>query len=113
MMNRLFVPLKTEPFNWFKSGNKIFELRNQVGQYNKNQIITGRKIELRRGYSTNDKLFGVIGQVVWVNEIDDLFNQINYSKIVPEALNLESAKQEIFKMLRNNSGFVAFEIILE
>ena len=111
-MNRLFVPLKTEPFNWFKSGKKKYELRNQVGQYNKNQIITGRKVELRRGYSTNDKLFGKIGQVVWAENIDDIYNQIEYSKIIPKALNLDDAKQEVFKMLKNNVGLVVFEVIL-
>lgn len=111
-MNRLFVPLKTEPFNWFKSGKKKYELRNQVGQYNKNQIITGRKVELRRGYSTNDKLFGTIGKVIWCENINDVFNQINYSEILPNASNLELAKKEIYKMLKDDVEFVAFEVIL-
>lgn len=73
-MKRLFIPLKTEPYTWFEQKLKKYELRNQKGQYNKNQLIKGRAVELRRGYSTNDKLFGTISEVYFFNDIEDLLN---------------------------------------
>lgn len=111
-MKRLFVPLKSEPFYWFKEGKKKYELRNQIGQYNDKQLITGRKVELRRGYSTNDKLFGYIGKVIKCDTIDEVCNSINYKKINPTVNSLYEFKKSVLTMLKENKKYVIIEINL-
>jgi len=58
--NPLFLPLKTEFFNAFKDGTKTHEYRRHGRQFTKKNWFPGRRVNLRRGYSTNDNLYGTV-----------------------------------------------------
>src|SRR5258708_2524794 len=72
--DRLFVPLADQPFAWFRSGHKKWELRRFGRQYTLKHVRVGRRVELRRGYRGPDVLWGEILDVVEANGVDDFFN---------------------------------------
>lgn len=58
----LFIPLKTEYFNAFKSGEKTEELR----KYGKRWTIAnceGREVVLSKGYGNHERLIGTVWRV--------------------------------------------------
>ncbi|WP_417790324.1 hypothetical protein [Terasakiella pusilla] len=60
MPSPLFLPLKSEFFYDFQSGKKTHEYRRHKGQFNARTWAVGRRVNLRRGYSTTDNLYGVV-----------------------------------------------------
>lgn len=58
--DRLFVPLNSGHWYAFEAGSKTVELRGVNDQFNRDTIRVGRPVELRRGYSTSDSLWGII-----------------------------------------------------
>ena len=60
LSDRLFVPLAERPYRWFESGLKTWELRTMGRRFNARHIRIGRVVELRRGYSTPDSLWGTV-----------------------------------------------------
>lgn len=59
----LFVPLATEPFRAFERGAKTVEIRQDAPRWGDRALYEGRRVRLRRGYSTPDQLMGVVGRV--------------------------------------------------
>lgn len=45
--NRLFLPLNSDPYDWFISGNKTWELRKRKGNYTEKlfMLIAWLKLE--------------------------------------------------------------------
>jgi hypothetical protein len=82
MSDRLFVPLASDPFRWFASGDKTWELRAMRGQYNAKNVRVGRRVELRRGYSTPDSLWGTIEAVVGAGSIADFFDMVPWREVI-------------------------------
>jgi len=82
---RLFVPLASEPFRWFADGQKRWELRRYGRQYTERNVWVGRRVELRRGYSTDESLRGVIVETMRSASIRELFAKVDYKTIVPTA----------------------------
>lgn len=80
--DRLFVPLNSEPWNAFESGQKTAEFRGVNHQFNRDTVYEGRLVELRRGYSTDDSLWGTITDVSVDSHLGDLveefFEQLEY-----------------------------------
>jgi hypothetical protein len=113
---RLFVPLSSEPFNWFKSEKKRWELRRYGNKYTEKNIIPGRKVELRRGYSDpNQAIWGIIGRVIISNNLDEFFGIVNFSDVIPivnsriEAINLS---MHILKIpLSESHKVIGFEVL--
>jgi len=66
----LLIALNTKPWTWFRDGKKTWELRIQKRQFNENNWRIGRPVNLRRGYSTPDNLFGNIAEVKIFNNLD-------------------------------------------
>lgn len=60
---RLFVPLNSEPWYAFERGEKRAEFRGVNNQFNPDTVYVGRRVELRRGYSTDDSLWRTITEV--------------------------------------------------
>lgn len=58
-----FVPLATGPFERFQCGSKTVEVRQLGGRWTAFNFPTGRRVRLRRGYSTPDEILGTIGRV--------------------------------------------------
>lgn len=79
---RLFVPLNSEPWRAFERGEKGAEFRGVNNQFNRDTVVVGRTVELRRGYSTDDSLWGVITEVEVDNNLGDLvegwFDDLQY-----------------------------------
>lgn len=91
-MNRLFVPLAAEPYHWFESGQKAWELRKCGRQFTERQVIPGRRIELRYGYSNRERsLHGTIVQVYSACGLKRFFDTVDYRLVIPPALNQADA----------------------
>lgn len=91
---RLFVPLATAPFEWFRSGGKRWELRRYGRQYTERNVVPGREVELRRGYqSQGDALWGTVTQTVEAKSIFEFFNQVPYELVIPIARDRSEATQ--------------------
>lgn len=62
--DRLFVPLSAQAFEWWKSGRKRWEVREDAPRWSPKHVYAGRRVELRRGYS-GPSLWGTLtGHVV-------------------------------------------------
>ncbi len=107
-MDRLFVPLNTEPFEDFKFYGKTYELRAYGRQYTEKYVYTNRKVELRKGYS-GESQWGIIGKVV-TGKIENILDQINFKKIEPRANTKKEAKENIEKILGVKEKYIAFEV---
>jgi ASC-1-like (ASCH) protein len=107
------VPLATEPFRWFESGKKKWELRKYGKQYTEKNIFSGREVELRRGYNTTDSLWGRLGEVLVVDSLEDLFLKVDFEKIIPVAASHEEAIKRCLEILRPDTvtRYICFEIV--
>lgn len=113
-MNRLLVPLASEPFDWFASHRKRWELRRACGAYRPDRLACGRAVELRLGYSTPNKLDASIGGVVTADTISDVLDRVPWALVIPSATSREEAVDRATSILGPKPGpFVAFECILE
>lgn len=108
-MDRLFVPLNTEPFEDFKHNGKTFELRSYGRQYTEKYVYTGRKVEVRKGYS-GESLWGTIGKVE-TGTLEEILNKVNYKKITPKAKTSNEAKESIKEVLGCKNKYIAFEVL--
>jgi hypothetical protein len=89
---RLFVALAREPFGWFESGQKLWELRRYGRQYTEKHVKTGRAVELRKGYAHPDKaLLGIISQVRQARCLREFFEDVPYLEVIPTAVSREDA----------------------
>ena len=72
-MKPLFVPLKTQYFNAFKSGIKKTEYRLYGPRWHEGTVIKGRPVTLSKGYS-GPRLYGVVVRMRKIkNTITDLY----------------------------------------
>lgn len=117
MSDRLFVPLATEPYRWFESGQKTWELRVLRRQFNLMSVRVGRRVELRRGYSTGDSLWGEITAVQTDTKLEWMFQQVPFWQVIPTAESVEDAARMARQILKHPTPFsvryIAFEIKLE
>jgi len=60
IMNPLFIPLKTEFFDAFASGEKTEELRAYGPRWNEQTCAIGRNVTLSKGYGKQNRLTGKI-----------------------------------------------------
>jgi hypothetical protein len=90
--DRIFVALSREPYAWFESGEKVWELRKYGRQFTEKHIYPGRRVELRRGYSDASRtLWGTIQRVEKAVGIEDFFDKVPYSDVIPVAKNRADA----------------------
>ena len=83
---RMFVPLSTEPYQWFNSGRKRWELRKCGRQYTTKHVRPGRRVELRRGYTDADRaLWGTIVNVELAQDIGQFFDRVSFRDVIPDA----------------------------
>lgn len=88
---RLFVPLASGPYEWFGSGAKEWELRKLGRQYTPKHLVVGRRVELRRGYSAGNSLWGTLAEVRQAGSISEFFEIVPYSLVIPPAKSLGEA----------------------
>lgn len=109
--NRLFVPLNSKAFNWYKLG-KEWEVRKMKGQYNLNNIKINRLVELRRGYNTHDKLWGRIDDVKIFNNHIELLDYIDFKLIFPTIISINEAEKMLDEFIIKDEKIIAFKISL-
>lgn len=109
--DRLFVPLQTEHYRAFESGGKTWELRGQNPQFNQKTVQTGRTVELRRGYSTDESLWGMISDVRTFESVDEIVDDFPFEKIRPGASSAEF-RDSVHDLLGQYDSFIAFEVTL-
>lgn len=111
--SRLFVPLATEPYSWFISGHKCWELRKQRGQYSGKHVYPLRYVELRKGYTDAfTSLYGRIAEVIEKKSIQEVLEKIPYKEIIPIAESKDRAIQMAENITGNVNGYIAFRIDL-
>ncbi len=99
--DRLFVPLATEPFRWFCSGNKLWELRKLGRQYTLEHVRPGRNVELRRGYGDpKAAIWGAIVDVVQAANVVAFFEVVPWWAVLPESDTLDHAIEQAIKILK-------------
>lgn len=90
--DRIFVPLASEPFLWFASGRKRWELRRLGRQYTPRHLVPGRRVELRRGYSDKKSaLWGTLTEIRQAPSIAHFFDDVDFREVIPNALDREDA----------------------
>ena len=111
-MDRLFVPLSTDPFNWFVLGKKKWELRRRGRQYTRHHVRVGRSVEFRRGYRGRDALWGEIVAVIEADSIEEFFRKVPFREVIPTATSVEEAIAISTGILRveANTPILGFEI---
>ena len=107
-MDRLFVPLNTTAFDWFKHYDKTYELRFYGRQYTEKHVFRGRRVELRKGY-VGESIWGEIGDVI-VGTLEDILDNVSYHKIIPIANNRDDAIKKINEILGIKEKYIAFEV---
>lgn len=110
--HRLFVPLSREPFEWFSSQGKQWEIRRNKGSFRADRLTPGRRVELRRGY-TGDSLWGTLAETVSASSAAGLFDAICYKTAVPAASSQSEAIAFVDELLTENDGLVAFRVELD
>ncbi len=116
--NRLFVPLSAEPYEWFKTGQKKWELRKYGRQYTEKNVRPGRRVELRRGYSDSGRaLWGTILAVKHEQDIAEFFKWVPFEDVIPTANSLTEAIAVVEKILNLDSSYpepvLGFQVALE
>jgi hypothetical protein len=103
VIDRLFVPLAHQPFRWFQSGEKKWELRRFGRQYTPKYVRVGRRVELRKGYRGPDALWGKILDVIQAKNVDDFFNKVPFKDVIPVADTREDAVKIAIHILNVDS----------
>lgn len=85
------MALASDPFRWFASGEKLWELRRFGRQFNDARIQVGREVELRKGYSTKESIWGEVNSVVVAENIAEFFKKVPFSEVIPVAESLRNA----------------------
>lgn len=112
-VNRLFTPLESRHYRNFESGGKTWELRGINHQFNETTVVPGRIVELRRGYSTNDSLWGVITDVETFDSLNAVPDTIPVEQIHPGA-NRDEFLRSARQIIGEYDEFIAFHVdILE
>lgn len=109
---RLFVPLSHEPFSWFADNKKTWELRRSRGQFTKRHIYVGRPVELRLGYNTDKKLWGMVNRVIVGSSIESVLAEIgDFQSVIPIASSMSDTAKKAKDILKTPSdSYIAFEI---
>lgn len=103
--DRLFVPLATDPFLWFCSGRKKWELRKRGRQYTTDHVRPGRDVELRRGYTDGETaLWGEIIDVLEADSIEAFFRTVSWTSVLPESKSLSEAISDARRILNIPDG---------
>lgn len=109
--DRLFVPLNKQWYDLFKAEKKLWEIRAVSPRFNHKTVYTGRTVELRRGYAVKGALWGVIIDVM---EIDNIYNIPE--PIIDEAIPISTSDRLAWDMIdeynEKYDNFIIFKIKL-
>lgn len=106
---RLFVPLNSEFYWMFARGDKTVELRAVDDRFNIRTVGMGRPVELRRGYSTEDALWGYASDVFYSARLGTIIDHFGVDAIVPESTE-DELRSSARELLGEPDKYVAFEV---
>lgn len=112
MTDRLFVPLNSGPWHAFDRGEKTAEFRGVNNQFNPDTVYEGRTVELRRGYSTDDSLWGTITDV----DVDDRLGtlvQKHEESLRHSGKSLAQVAYSATELVGDYEEYIVFEVDLE
>lgn len=113
-IDRLFVALAKDPYVWFASGAKTWEVRQAKRGFSPQHVRVGRQVELRLGYSSPNSIWGRIVQVEVASGLAELFSQVPYENVTPLAASLDEALAVVAAILRLNpdepASLIAFRV---
>lgn len=110
MTDRLFVPLKKEPFNWFLQGCKTWELRGISGRFNKDKVKSGKSVELRKGYN-GDSLWGVIANCKTFDKLKNIPTSLRRD-ITPFMDEYNNFEDKVKSIMSEYESYIAFNVDL-
>lgn len=113
-LDRLFVPLKAEHYENFASGEKDVELRCLDDRFNRRTVISGRRVELRHGYTTDNlpALWGTVGKRWISSSISGLLLSLDHERILPDSTRSEF-EDSLGTTLGRCDKYIAFEVDLD
>lgn len=111
-MKKLFVPLRSKPFQWFKSGRKEWELRGINSRFNEQTVRTERPVELRKGYN-GESVLGKIDSYRIFEDLEKIPKSMDIQKIIPPASNKEEFLKKGRELLKDYDRFIVFKIKLD
>jgi hypothetical protein len=112
--DRLFVPLAEQPYRWFASGHKTWELRAKRGQFTEQHIDLGRRVELRRGYSTPDSLWGVIEDAIVAPTVEAFFDQVSWQQVICDpAIKTREQAEAMARTMIKSVPVIGFKIKID
>lgn len=111
----LFLPLKGLYFDLFADGRKTWELRQQVGGWNTNQLYTARGLTLSYGYGTKHRIPSLVGDVKTAASIDEMIERHEWlwRAINPLAESKEAMIASAKALFKDERPPIAFEVIQE
>jgi hypothetical protein len=111
MTDRLFVPLNKQWYDLFLSGAKKWEIRGVRPGFNTKTIWVGRKVELRRGYAVKGAIWGIISEVITVDDVYDLPQSV-LDEAIPVSVQNRNTWDEIDKYNSKYIEFIVFKILM-
>jgi len=109
MKERLFVPLSKQPYLDFSLNGKEVEIRKYGRNFTEKTVFSGRRIELRLGYSGKSAIWGNIEEVI-VGSLDDIFKHYELANVEPGANSKEDAISENIQLLGPSDKYIGFSI---
>jgi len=114
LRSRLFVPLNRAAYEAFGIRQKTWELRLHRRQWTRRQIVIGRRVELRCGYSSGKSLWGEVVAVRDAPTVTQMFARVGYRLFVPRAASEVEALQIAEQTLGSvHDPVIAFQIALD
>ena len=86
------------------------ELRGYGGQYTEKHVYTGRDVELRRGYTEGDSLWGKVGKVT-IGSLDSILRSVPYTSIIPTATSKKEMKRICAEIMGVKEKYIAFKVV--
>lgn len=112
MNERLFLPLSKEPYRDFASNGKRVEVRKYGRNFTERTVFSGRRIELRLGYSGGERLRGNIGEVV-IGSLEEIFQYFQLQEVEPRAVDIATAIAENMNLLGKSEQYIGFSVSLD
>lgn len=74
-------------------------------------VYSGREVELRRGYSKGESLWGRVGKVI-VGSLEDIFSKVDFKLVEPQKKSQQDAISENRELLGDREKYIAFQVFL-
>lgn len=116
-VDRLFVPLAEQPYRWFESGLKLWELRAIGRQFTTQFVRVGRVVEFRRGYSTPDSQWGTVVDVIEADSVQAFFDRVPWRQVIcapgiADRREAEKVAAEILGVFSDAAPVIGFRSVL-